>query len=241
VFARLDEPLPLGYCNVGTVIETGAGVTAYKPGDRAASNGPYPEAVEPEILPSSLSHICLIGADAGHPAQEIVAEADLHRGRDRYLDGHRLGGACVLPGTMGIEALAQATHALRPLAARVVLERIRFDRAVSVPDGRRIRTRLCAQREGRAILAALYCEDDGFAGPALRLRVARYPPPAADVSRPRADVGTAIDALPLYGPLFFGDGPFRRLTRFTVVTSRSVSRPAFTSTMPAPIWSQMLP
>jgi len=45
VFARLDEPLPLGYCNVGTVIETGAGVTAYKPGDRVASNGPHAEAV----------------------------------------------------------------------------------------------------------------------------------------------------------------------------------------------------
>ena len=45
VFAKLDEPLPLGYCNVGTVLEAGPGVTAYKPGDRVASNGPHAQAI----------------------------------------------------------------------------------------------------------------------------------------------------------------------------------------------------
>ena len=45
VRSKLDQPLPLGYCNVGTVVETGAGVTAFKPGDRVASNGGHAEAV----------------------------------------------------------------------------------------------------------------------------------------------------------------------------------------------------
>ena len=45
VFSRLDEPLPLGYCNVGTVLEVGAGVPGYAPGDRVASNGPHAEIV----------------------------------------------------------------------------------------------------------------------------------------------------------------------------------------------------
>ncbi|MBN1512510.1 MAG: bi-domain-containing oxidoreductase [Phycisphaerae bacterium] len=45
VFNRLDEPLPLGYCNAGRVLEVGAGVTGYSPGDRVASNGPHAEIV----------------------------------------------------------------------------------------------------------------------------------------------------------------------------------------------------
>lgn len=45
VFARLDEPMPLGYCNCGTVIEVGAGVEEFKVGDRVVSNGPHAEVV----------------------------------------------------------------------------------------------------------------------------------------------------------------------------------------------------
>jgi len=45
VFARLDEPMPLGYCNSGVVVEVGQDVTGFKPGDRVASNGPHAEIV----------------------------------------------------------------------------------------------------------------------------------------------------------------------------------------------------
>lgn len=45
VFKRLDEPLPLGYCNVGEVIEVGDDVNEFKIGDRVASNGPHAEIV----------------------------------------------------------------------------------------------------------------------------------------------------------------------------------------------------
>ncbi|MFK5979022.1 MAG: bi-domain-containing oxidoreductase [Rhizobiaceae bacterium] len=42
---KLDEPLPLGYCNVGKVIEAGGGVTGFAVGDRVASNGKHAEIV----------------------------------------------------------------------------------------------------------------------------------------------------------------------------------------------------
>ncbi|MCF8102163.1 MAG: bi-domain-containing oxidoreductase [Desulfarculaceae bacterium] len=45
VFQRLDEPLPLGYCNVGRVLEVGAGVTRFTVGDMVVSNGPHAEIV----------------------------------------------------------------------------------------------------------------------------------------------------------------------------------------------------
>lgn len=45
VFARLDEPLPLGYCNCGTVLEAGPGVEGFAAGDRVANNGPHAEIV----------------------------------------------------------------------------------------------------------------------------------------------------------------------------------------------------
>lgn len=45
VFNKLGQPLPLGYCNVGTVIAVGAGVKGMSIGDRVASNGPHAEFV----------------------------------------------------------------------------------------------------------------------------------------------------------------------------------------------------
>lgn len=45
VQSKLDQPLPLGYCNVGTVIDVGKGVTGFQVGDRVVSNGPHAEIV----------------------------------------------------------------------------------------------------------------------------------------------------------------------------------------------------
>ncbi len=51
VRSKLDQPLPLGYCNVGTVVAVGDGVQGFKPGDRVASNGAHAElVVVPQLL-----------------------------------------------------------------------------------------------------------------------------------------------------------------------------------------------
>ncbi len=42
---KLDQPLPLGYCNAGVVMELGAGVTGFAVGDRVACNGNHAEMV----------------------------------------------------------------------------------------------------------------------------------------------------------------------------------------------------
>lgn len=45
VFNKLEQPLPLGYCNVGIVAGVGKGVSDFKIGDRVASNGPHAELI----------------------------------------------------------------------------------------------------------------------------------------------------------------------------------------------------
>jgi len=45
VKSKLNQPIPLGYCNVGTVSDVGSGVSHLNVGDRVASNGPHAELV----------------------------------------------------------------------------------------------------------------------------------------------------------------------------------------------------
>ena len=45
VQSKLAQPLPLGYCNVGVVVELGAGVEGFQVGDRVVSNGPHADMV----------------------------------------------------------------------------------------------------------------------------------------------------------------------------------------------------
>lgn len=51
VRSKLAQPLPLGYCNVGTICAVGAGVSGFKAGDRVVSNGPHADVV---VVPKNL-------------------------------------------------------------------------------------------------------------------------------------------------------------------------------------------
>ena len=51
VQSKLDQPLALGYCNVGVVAEVGSGVTGFQVGDRVVSNGHHSEVV---VVPRNL-------------------------------------------------------------------------------------------------------------------------------------------------------------------------------------------
>lgn len=70
---KLDQPLPMGYCNVGRVIEIGQGVSGFQVGDRVASNGKHAELVAvpvnlcarvPEIVDDEAAAFTVLGAIA---------------------------------------------------------------------------------------------------------------------------------------------------------------------------------
>jgi predicted dehydrogenase/threonine dehydrogenase-like Zn-dependent dehydrogenase len=71
VKSKLDQPLAIGYCNVGHVTELGAQVDGFKPGDRVVSNGKHAEyvavpknlcALIPETVSSAAASFTVLGA-----------------------------------------------------------------------------------------------------------------------------------------------------------------------------------
>ena len=73
VFSKLDQPVPLGYCNVGTVVQCGPGVAGFAPGDRVVSNGRHAEIVSapvnlcapvPASVPDDAAAFTVLGAIA---------------------------------------------------------------------------------------------------------------------------------------------------------------------------------
>lgn len=70
---KLDQPITLGYCNVGRVLETGEGVAGFNIGDRVASNGKHAEVVSvpvnlcariPDMVSDEEASFTVIGAIA---------------------------------------------------------------------------------------------------------------------------------------------------------------------------------
>jgi predicted dehydrogenase/threonine dehydrogenase-like Zn-dependent dehydrogenase len=73
IFNKLEQPLPVGYCNVGVVNKVGQGVSGFKVGDRVISNGKHAEAVTvpvnlcakvPEIVSDEEAAFTVLGAIA---------------------------------------------------------------------------------------------------------------------------------------------------------------------------------
>jgi predicted dehydrogenase/threonine dehydrogenase-like Zn-dependent dehydrogenase len=133
VRSKLDQPLPLGYCNVGTVLAVGSGVSRFQVGDRVASNGPHAELVAvPQhlcaIIPTAVSDeaaaftvIASIGLQGIRLANPTLGETflvsglgliGLLTGQLLLAQGCRVLGLdpdpfkCALAETLGLSALA---------------------------------------------------------------------------------------------------------------------------------------
>jgi predicted dehydrogenase len=176
---KLDQPLPLGYCNVGTVLEVGEGVTGFAVGDRVASNGKHAEVVcVPKNLcakvPDSVSDeaaaftvigsIALQGIRLAQPTLGesvvvtglgligLVAVQLLRANGCRVLGVDLDSGKCALARQLGAEAV-DLSRGEDPVAAAMTFSRGRGVDAVVVT---------ASSRSSEPIhLAALMCRKKG--------------------------------------------------------------------------------
>lgn len=156
------------------------------------------------------------------PGVELVVETTLSRGRDPYLDDHLVAERPVLPAVMGLEAMAQAAAALKPLGPRVAVRAVAFTRAITPPVGGALRIRIAALRAGHMTDVALLAEDDDFQSPCMTATFEALSAAAPTDDLP-PDLSQAWSATPLYGPLFFGGRRFQKLESIGRVTSREVN------------------
>ncbi len=119
VFAKLDQPLPLGYCNVGVVAEVGAGVTGFAKGERVVSNGKHAEAVCVPVNLCARVPECVADEEAAFAVAGAIALQGIR------LVQPTLGEAVVVTG-LGLIGLL-AVQLLRAHGCRVL--GIDFDRS----------------------------------------------------------------------------------------------------------------
>ena len=89
--AKLDEPMTLGYSAAGIVIESGVGVSRFKPGDRVAAAGPAVARQRGHGRQGArLAAAVARGGGAAHAPAERAAAA---RARQRPVEGAARGAA----------------------------------------------------------------------------------------------------------------------------------------------------
>jgi predicted dehydrogenase/threonine dehydrogenase-like Zn-dependent dehydrogenase len=89
---KLDQPMPMGYCNLGEVVAIGEGVTGFSPGDRVVSNGRHAEVV---AVPVNLCARVPDAVNDDHAAFTVLGAIGLQGIR---LVGPTLGESVVVTG-----------------------------------------------------------------------------------------------------------------------------------------------
>jgi predicted dehydrogenase/threonine dehydrogenase-like Zn-dependent dehydrogenase len=112
VKSKLDQPLALGYCNAGVVINVGRGVTGLRSGDRVASNGAHAGIVS---VPKNLVAKIPDNVDDAAAAFTVLASIGLQGIR---LAAPTLGETVVVTG-LGLIGL-MTTQMLRANGCRVI-------------------------------------------------------------------------------------------------------------------------
>jgi enediyne polyketide synthase len=78
------------------------------------------------------------------PGVELIAEAELSLESDPYLNDHIFDGQRLLPGVMGLEAMAQVAGPLLESNAPLSFEDVVFRQPIVIPESRAIKIRIAA-------------------------------------------------------------------------------------------------
>ncbi|MFF7457947.1 SDR family NAD(P)-dependent oxidoreductase [Kitasatospora sp. NPDC008115] len=158
-----------------------------------------------------------------YPGIELVVDAELTGGGDRYLPDHLLDGDLLFPAVLGMEAMTQAATALTGHQGAPVLEDMRFLRPIVVPVDGATTLRVAVLATGPdTVEAVLRSGETGFQADHFRA-VLRF---GAD--RPGGEpepVTAEVPRVPLtpgemYGPVLFQGDRFQRLLGYRDLAAR---------------------
>jgi len=182
------------------------------------------------------------------PGVELVVDAELSFEADPYLADHIYAGEAILPGVMGLEAMAQVVGALRGELAGELrspnvepgtprFEKVAFHRAVVVPrEGKRtLRVAALVRRDG-VVDVVLRSDATDFQLDHMRAELHFDPAPMRDGPCPHSETSVLetkvleanappaaaplLDpARELYGDLFFHSGRFERIRGYHALRS----------------------
>ncbi|MEU3654408.1 SDR family NAD(P)-dependent oxidoreductase [Streptomyces sp. NPDC032161] len=158
-----------------------------------------------------------------YPGVELVTEAELSLGADPYLADHVLDGEALLPGVIGMEAMAQTAAAVTGVWPVAALSDVRFLRPITVPERgtTAVRTAALVRADG-SVAVVMRSQETDFAvdhfvatvhvGEATGPRARAAAPVAAPVGN--ATAARLVPARDLYGSLLFQSGRFQRVTGY---------------------------
>ncbi len=153
-----------------------------------------------------------------YPGVELVAECELSTTSDPYLLDHVFQGQPLLPGVLGLEAMAQAAMAVTDQAKVPIFKDVRFERPIAVARGSRVKVRVAAlTRERGLVEVALRSSETAFQVDHFRCVCSFAEPsiPLKDVAHPSSPTLLPIEPeKDLYGKLLFQTGRFRRLVGY---------------------------
>jgi enediyne polyketide synthase len=151
---------------------------------------------------------------------ELIADADLSAATDPYLADHVLGGEMLMPGVMGLEAMAQAAQATIGATMIPSIERVEFRQPIVVPaDGVMTIRVLALTRESGEVETAIRCAATDFQTDHFRA-VCRFAPVSLPTAGQAPEICAPLELEPqrdLYGGLLFHGGRFRRLRSYRVL------------------------
>jgi enediyne polyketide synthase len=162
-----------------------------------------------------------------YPGVELVTEAELSAGTDRYLSDHLLDGNLLLPAVFGLEAMAQVATALTGRDTVPVIEQAEFLRPVVVPPDGTVTVRVAAVViDDDTVYAVVRSGETGFAAEHFQARLrftdAAVPHGPPEQTVPGLPPSTLDPQADLYGGVLFQGDRFQRLRRYHRAAARDV-------------------
>ncbi|HAX77575.1 MAG TPA: hypothetical protein DCY88_17490 [Cyanobacteria bacterium UBA11372] len=149
-----------------------------------------------------------------YPGVELIVDVEISTDTDPYLNDHVFQNERILPGVIGLEAMAQVVMALGETSTPPIFEDVKFNRPVVVPTGSSLKIRLAALKQPSGkIEVVLRSEQTNFGIDNFRATCC-FERPREQQQQERVKERSPIALDPksdLYGNILFHQGRFQRL------------------------------